>query len=647
MFLAVAPALYALSVLLPEGCHSACMIASVLAFSWSVLDTITFHASSVCRQRDGWACIMAISVFLFIRWLAFSAIPLIDETLPKVTLGVLGTLSSIWLTWDIPESEIRLRFRRAEHAARAAGWVLTAEKQKSEQPSASFFNILGVGLMGGSGLFLFQMYLSSFDAAASSTSSNPDAMEPLISMGAFTLGLLVLVLRASWWLDVSSAAFFAGMAPLVACGLQVWPGERIEMWGPVLGSGRQAFLGQLLLMAAFPQMLVLLGRKLSELALLGAAGRCLFVSSITWSLGYAAYLAVLLGGEAPYCGATFKGKPWRLSVLLALAWSGGLAVSGLREEHGQHGEEESKLEKQFLQRKLQHGRDLYAHGAAIIFVLVVVFAVVTMPLRLASSKLELPETHVLRVVSCNVQQGFDLHGSSNVGCMTEILRRTDAALVALSESNSVYPLMGNRDISLIYASRLEMKRVQGIPGALVAPGSVLLSKLPYQNSSASAWEVSKGCTSCPSQTHVWVHSTVQWHETLIEFHSVHMEDVTANASSQIQVIATEIRARFSKQPMVLVVDIGLLSDRSQSAWSTALRQLLQGTGLKEAIGAPNTSAHSATASTKKAHVMRLNYIFFRGLDLVDSHIVQASCSATMPLSAAFRLPDDAGSLIQN
>eukprot|EP00930_Biecheleria_cincta_P007031 TRINITY_DN10816_c1_g1_i1.p1 TRINITY_DN10816_c1_g1~~TRINITY_DN10816_c1_g1_i1.p1 ORF type:complete len:624 (+),score=84.70 TRINITY_DN10816_c1_g1_i1:142-1872(+) len=570
---------------------------------------------------------MAISVLLLIRWLWFSANPMIDEMWPKATLGLLGTLASVWLTWEIPESEIRLRLWRAEHAAQAARSP-SGERQRPDQPSASFFHILGVGLMGGSGLFLFQTYLSSFDVAASSTSSNPSAAESLVSMGAFVSGVLVLSLQASWWLDFSLATIFAGMAPLVACGLQLWPGESIEMWGPVLGTGTHAFLGQVLLMAAFPQMLVLFGRKLSELALLGAAGRCLFVSSAIWSLSYAAYLAVLFGGGAPCCGATFKGKPWRLSVLLALAWSGGLAVSSFREERGRQGEEELKQEQQSLQRRLHHGRDLYADGSRVILFMLAVFAVATMPLRLTNGKEDVPESDELRVISYNVQQGFDWHGSSNVNCVTDTIRSADAALVALSESNSVHPLLGNRDISLIYAAQLKMGRLQGVPGALVAPGSALLSKLPVQDSSASAWETSEGCRSCPSQTYVWVHSTVSWQKKLIEFHTVHL-DLVGNLSAPIEAIAAEIRTRFRTRPMVLVVEVGVLKDLSSSPWGTALRGLLKGTGLEEAHGAPNATDLSS---------VRSNSVFFRGLDLVDSHTILANCSAHMPLLATFRLP---------
>ncbi|CAE8688384.1 unnamed protein product [Polarella glacialis] len=642
---AVAPLSYALSAI-PSNFSWAFVVTSAVAFGWSSAETLSLQVGSFRRQRDGWAVLLALCILLTLRWALWTANPLLDERHLRAALGVLGVLAAVKSS---SETQTALPHWRV---ADRCGLL-------DSSPNCA---ALGAGLMGGCALFLFQTYLSTFEVAASMTALQPDAMSPVAVLLAFVFGvvsLLVVQQRRPLWVESCIASTIVGLAPFVACSLQMWPGVSINAWGPVLGTGRPAFLGLLLLAAIFPHMLAHLGSELTELAKLGGIGRGLFMTAVVWGVAYLMYLAVLVGGAAPV-GGLFQGELWRLSLLLGLGWGTGLLLLGLaanakrasREEHpiqgvpldGHLGREgrEGREGRGTSPPSLVRPPNAFDRGARFLLGgVAVLLCFVATPIRLlgAWTAPQHESGEYLVVAGYNVQQGFDPHGLPNTRCVMEVLRESSPDLVGLSESNSAHPVTANTDVSLMYARYLGFQYYQGAPGALTSADQAILSRLPFEDVSSSSLEVLLDCAHCPTQTHVWARARVMWKGTPVEFHSVHV-GATDSGSSQIAFIASEIRAKYRYGPMILVGDFSLPQDPATRPYATALKHMMEGTGLMEAFGSLHPNMSLPLPATEFLRGLHNDYVFFRGFELVDALIMtEAKCSDHMPMITSFRLLD--------
>ncbi|HUT20900.1 MAG TPA: endonuclease/exonuclease/phosphatase family protein [Anaerolineae bacterium] len=86
----------------------------------------------------------------------------------------------------------------------------------------------------------------------------------------------------------------------------------------------------------------------------------------------------------------------------------------------------------------------------------------------------------LRVCTYNIQQGYDAHGLKNVDGQLALLRRIDADVIGLQESDTNRAAGGNGDAVRYLADRLEMYSYYGpktVPGTF---GVALLSRYPIE-----------------------------------------------------------------------------------------------------------------------------------------------------------------------
>jgi endonuclease/exonuclease/phosphatase family metal-dependent hydrolase len=87
----------------------------------------------------------------------------------------------------------------------------------------------------------------------------------------------------------------------------------------------------------------------------------------------------------------------------------------------------------------------------------------------------------LRVCTYNIQQGYDERGSKNYVGQLELLRRVDADVIGLQESDTNRIAGGNVDIVRYFADKLNLHSYYGpktVPGTF---GVALLSKYPIEN----------------------------------------------------------------------------------------------------------------------------------------------------------------------
>uniref|UniRef100_A0A7S2B3Z5 Endonuclease/exonuclease/phosphatase domain-containing protein n=1 Tax=Alexandrium andersonii TaxID=327968 RepID=A0A7S2B3Z5_9DINO len=165
----------------------------------------------------------------------------------------------------------------------------------------------------------------------------------------------------------------------------------------------------------------------------------------------------------------------------------------------------------------------------------------------------------------------------------------------------------------------------------------VLSRLPFDDTSSRALKVLKGCDHCPTQTHLWTRARVIWQQVPVEFHSVHTEWF-ADSTDQLEDIAEQLRLHYSKGPLILVGTFNLPQRDDTLPLRTALGRLVQGTGLQEAFGSLAANASLPLRPTEFVSGLHLDYIFYRGLELVGASIhSDVECSDHMPLVASFRL----------
>merc|ERR1712046_232220 len=96
---------------------------------------------------------------------------------------------------------------------------------------------------------------------------------------------------------------------------------------------------------------------------------------------------------------------------------------------------------------------------------------------------------------------------------------------------------------------------------------------------------------------------------------VHVANTT-DPAPQIKYIAETIRAQYRKGPLILVGTFNAPQQATTRPSDTALAELLVDTGLKDAFGVLSPEAPLPLQPTHLLSGLHVDYIFYRGLDLV-------------------------------
>jgi endonuclease/exonuclease/phosphatase family metal-dependent hydrolase len=89
--------------------------------------------------------------------------------------------------------------------------------------------------------------------------------------------------------------------------------------------------------------------------------------------------------------------------------------------------------------------------------------------------------HSLRVLTYNIQQGYDAAGQKNITGQLRLMRQADADIIGLQESDTNRIAGGNDDVVGFLASQLHMYAYYGPSPVTGTFGIALLSRLPIQN----------------------------------------------------------------------------------------------------------------------------------------------------------------------
>jgi endonuclease/exonuclease/phosphatase (EEP) superfamily protein YafD len=113
----------------------------------------------------------------------------------------------------------------------------------------------------------------------------------------------------------------------------------------------------------------------------------------------------------------------------------------------------------------------------------------------------------------------------------------------------------------------------------------------------------------------------------------------SDPSKQITYIADQIRERFSEGPLVVVGDFNMPQENTTRPYDTALRSMVEGTGLTAAGGVLDPDVEMPLPRTEFISGLHLDYIFYRGLELESTFILsEYDCSDHMPIVAKFHHP---------
>jgi len=292
------------------------------------------------------------------------------------------------------------------------------------------------------------------------------------------------------------------------------------------------------------------------------------------------------------------------------------------------------------------GQGGYAGGALTLLVtLFVVFLIVVVPLRVTNTYVIPPsDDRVFTVAGWNVQQGFDMSGQPNINCVADALRSAGVDLAGLSEANTPHPVTTNNNVLLAYASLLNMYSFQAAPSSLPSVDEGILSRLPFAESSVRTLGPLFECERCPTQAHVWARSVVTWRGTKIDFHAVHVEWLAEAAEQQVRYLTEQLQQHYASGPLILVGVFNMPHNKTTRPHDTSLRELTKKTGLREALGYMEPNSKLPLPPTEHLSGLHLDYIFYRGLEVTSSKILDhVQCSDHMPVVASFRLPgtDDA------
>ncbi len=165
----------------------------------------------------------------------------------------------------------------------------------------------------------------------------------------------------------------------------------------------------------------------------------------------------------PVVGPFFRGKFWLVFLVLGAVVT--LAVLSLR-----------KFSNLNLQKQ-----DLGASTSIWLFILIGIVSIAGMRWR-APDPFPMPdEVRELKILTYNIQQGYSEYGQKNFAEQLSLIRRINADVIGLQESDTNRIAGGNVDIVRYFADRLDMYSYYGpkvVPGTF---GIALLSRYPIEN----------------------------------------------------------------------------------------------------------------------------------------------------------------------
>jgi endonuclease/exonuclease/phosphatase family metal-dependent hydrolase len=125
----------------------------------------------------------------------------------------------------------------------------------------------------------------------------------------------------------------------------------------------------------------------------------------------------------------------------------------------------------------------FEHGKAFAALMVLVAVATILGAALVAARLEAPAPSQtsLRILTYNIQQGYNRDGLRDHDGQLALIREVDADIVGLQESDTARIAGGNADVVKYLADRLDMHSYYGpktVPGTF---GIALLSKFPIEN----------------------------------------------------------------------------------------------------------------------------------------------------------------------
>lgn len=543
---------------------------------------------------------VGVVVYLFFRGVNAGVDPCLDHPAARQGLGL--TNAFVGMLWN----------------DRAPGNPAARE----DVPLGAWAALPGA-LLAASTALLFQTFFSSPYAPGQRAFADPPDWLAALPLAAVAAG--------GFALSSTGAGVLAGALPLVGCALQCTADTSVDGHGLVRGSGPFAFAGSVLIAGAFPWCLESSLALAKALHHQGATGRLATGTALVWGFLISLYLAVLVGGKAPFGGELLQGRFWLFSCILGLTWLLGLAG----------------CVPLLVRQQSSAGRGVagVASGTTLLCFVIFLGARLAMP---RGGPVADDDDPTLLVCTYNVQQGYTFSGEFNRRCVRDLLLPLRPHVLATSEANTVHPIHALHCMAQVYAADLGMRALLGAPGALITiDGAILVDDrvVGAMDMRPEALEVFHNCADCPTQTHMWTRARVVWKGLEIDVHNVHTEWFT-NPSAQIEHIARVIREDYRHGPLLLVGDFNAPQDRALHPARSSLATLLDGTGLTDVFGIVDNERAGTVPlpQTEMVDGLRLDYVFARGLEVLHAEIVQAQCSDHLPICVRFGRKDGDGAM---
>lgn len=571
------PALFAASQLpLGPSVRLVLLGLSLLAFGLSALEELHFSFAALCRQRDGWAYLAALPALLPLGRLPSYA---------EAALGVGAALAAVVLSSTPPEAEVLLRQHRAQ-ASVGGGQAPVGAKVWPPPVKVNVFDSFAVGLLGGAVLVIHQLYVATLEAPARACYADPTPWRSRSTWAALWMGIALVLLPES----IRSDSAFVGLIavlPLVFVLLQILATSQAP------GVGDVPFVALSLLLFIFPSMLVIVVERLSRLARSSRGGFALLVAFALWTSA----LAMQMADFSTARGHRFQ--DWALSLLAAASWLLGAALG-------------SNAEEQQV-RSLKRPNAFTSVGSLLLVAAALGFGTGALSLLRADSMLGTSFSDSTLVLA--QFRAFEELGDT--ACLEEALGHADlVSLQGLDGPKS----QASRQI----AQSLGLQHYSGTPGAVSYREQAVLSSARLSNVTANWWEADS------RNVANWVSASLLWRGTRVTYFGVELHE-RGDPATQIDGLVALLR---DHDGPVIVAGHFALSESQPSA--SDLKHLLTGAGLSDAFG--TAEGGDSKQDEFMLDLLQRDYVFYRGLDLVDAHIHPPStCMEHLPLTVSFQL----------
>jgi endonuclease/exonuclease/phosphatase family metal-dependent hydrolase len=206
----------------------------------------------------------------------------------------------------------------------------------------------------------------------------------------------------------------------------------------------------------------LFARELSaEGPTLHQLGRSFALAALFWLLMVFFHVFTSIYDYAPVVGPIFRDRFWLVYLLAGLGM--GLPLLAVRNESFRLGKRD--------------GADSFAALSVSVLATLSVAALYWT----ASRPVARPETERLKLMTYNIQQGFDALGNKNLEAQLAVIQRVGPDILGLQESDTARVANGNVDAVRYLADHLDMYSYYGPTTTTGTFGIALLSKYPIQN----------------------------------------------------------------------------------------------------------------------------------------------------------------------